>query len=333
VGAFVLFALAVLLWGPSGHAATLDVVKARGHLECGVSGDVPGFSIADAQGRWTGFDVDFCSAVAAAVLGNKNAVKFRQLSVGNRFRALTSGEVDVLAGNATWTLSRDTELGVRFVDVLFHDGQGFLVPRTHALASALELSGAKICALSGTHAEAALARFFSVRKMRYQLIAAEHWGDLVMQYTSGVCNVLTADLTTLAIERSRFADPDAHVLLPELVSKEPLAPAVRADDAEWFLIVRWTLMALISAEELGVTSANADVVSGSAGEEIAGFLSASSGGAMGLPPDWAFQVIRQVGNYGEIFERNVGMRSPLKLKRRLNDLWSRGGLMYSPPMR
>lgn len=323
----------VLVAPPVADAGTLEDVRARGSLECGVSDGVTGFSLFE-NGRWAGLDVEFCSAIAAAVLGNKDAVRFRPLPVGDRFRALMSGEVDVLARNTTWTLSRDTELGVRFVDVLFYDGQGFLVPRTHALASALELSGAKICVMSATLAEPALARFFSVRRMRFQPVASPHWTELVANYVSGVCNVLTADLTTLAVERSRLANPAEHVLLPELVSKEPLAPAVRDNDMQWFAVVRWTLKALIAAEELGLTRANVVAMRGGhTSEELAGFFGASIGATMGLPPDWAFQIVKQVGNYGEIFERTVGQGSSLKLERRLNDLWSRGGLMYAPPMR
>ena len=324
-----------LLGAMAAHAGLLDAVRARGHVECGVSDGVPGLSTVDASGRWSGLDVEFCAALAAATLGRADAVKYRPLSDADRFKALARGDVDLLARNTAWTLSRDTELGVRFVDVLLYDGQGFLVPRTHALASALELSGARICVQSGTHAEAGLAGFFAARKMRYQPVVSERWSALVQLYAGGQCSVLTGDLTVLASERSRLANPTDHVLLPELISKEPLAPAVGADDSQWFAGVRWTRMALVAAEELGITSANAEALRASGSEAQRAFLGAGAplGSAIGLAPDWAFQVVRQVGNYGEIFSRNLGSDSPLALERRLNDLWSRGGLMYAPPVR
>lgn len=326
---WLLAAVAVLVGGPRAAASTLETVRARGHLECGVSDGVAGFSIVDEQGRWSGLDVDFCRALAVAVLGDRAKVKFRALTVADRFRALETGEVDVLARNTSWTLSRDSEAAVRFVDVLFHDGQGFLAPRTHALASALELTGAKICVLAGTGAENALAGYFNAKRMRHQVVSSAHWGELVRLYESGHCTVLSADISVLAAARSRLAAPAEHVLLPEMVSKEPLGPWVRSSDAPWFAIVRWTLQLLIAAEEIGLTSAG--VATGAGGEALARLRGGGAG--LGLAPDWAEQVVRQVGSYGEIYERNLGLGSPLRLKRGLNDLWTRGGLMYAPPMR
>lgn len=322
-------ASALLAGGPRAAASTLETVRARGHLECGVSDGVAGFSVVDERGRWSGLDVDFCRAVAVAALGDRAKVKLRALTVADRFRALEMGEVDVLARNTSWTLSRDSEVAVRFVDVLFYDGQGFLAPRTHALASALELTGAKVCMLAGTGAEAALTGFFNGKRMRHQLVPSAHWEELVKLYESGHCTVLSADVSALAAARSRLAAPAEHVLLPEMVSKEPLGPWVRASDGPWFAIVRWTLRLLIAAEELGLTSAG--VAAGSGGEALAHL--AGGGAGLGLAPDWAEQIVRQVGSYGEIYERNLGLGSPLRLKRGLNDLWTRGGLMYAPPIR
>ncbi|MEW5962923.1 MAG: amino acid ABC transporter substrate-binding protein [Pseudomonadota bacterium] len=306
-------------------------MRARGHLECGVSDGVAGFSTVDERGRWSGLDVDLCRALAVAVLGDRSAVKLRPLPVADRFRALEAGEVDVLARNTTWTLSRDSERGVRFVDVLFYDGQGFLAPRTHALASALELTGAKVCVLAGAGAEAALAGFFNARRMRYQLVASAHWDELVRLYESGGCTVLSADISALASARSRLSLPSDHVLLPEMVSKEPLGPWVRASDSQWFAIVRWTLKVLIAAEELGISSTSVEAMQAAGSEAVARLLGGGAG--LGLAPDWALQIVRQVGSYGELYERSLGQGSPLKLKRGLNDLWTRGGLMYAPPIR
>jgi general L-amino acid transport system substrate-binding protein len=314
---------------------TLERVRARGHLVCGVSEGTPGFSVSDATGNWTGLDVEFCRAVAAAVLGNHNAVKFRPLSVADRFRALADGDVDVLARSTTWTLSRDTELIARFVGTLFHDGQGFLVRRAHSLTSVFELSGASICVLAGTSAERGLTDFFRAQQMRYQLVSAVRWEELVRAYQAGSCTLLSADVTLLAVERGRFANPADHILLPELVLKEPLGPAVRQGDEQWFSIVRWVLMALINAEELGVSSANADDMRASAIVSVRQFLGieASHGQGLGLKDDWAYRIVKQVGNYGEVFQRTVGADSTLGLERGFNDLWTRGGLMISAPFR
>jgi len=314
---------------------TLEAIRARGHVLCGVSEAQPGFSEVDQAGVRSGLDVEFCTALAAAVFGNKEAVKFWPLSANDGFKALQGGEVDVIARGAAWTLSRDTEFGARFTGVLFYDGQGFLTRRGNAVASVFELSGASICALPGVMGEQGIAEFFGAQHMRYQIVAQENWDDLVKAYAAGNCTVLTGDISLLALARSKLKDPDNHFILPELITKEPLGPAVRQDDPQWFAVVRWTLMALLEAEELGLSSANVDAKRTSTVPEVRRFLGleANLGQALGLPRDWAYQVVKIVGNYGEIFDRNVGANSDLKLVRGLNNLWTKGGLMYSMPFR
>ncbi len=318
------------------HAETrLETVKARGYVNCGVGEGLAGFSEVDGRGEWRGLDVEFCSALAASIFGSKTAVKFRNLSAADRFTALTNGEVDVLARATAWTLTRDTELGIRFAGVLYYDGQGFLVPRGHAITSVLELSGASICVLPGSSGERGITDYFGQRKMRFQLVTSEHWDHLVRTYAAGGCTVLTGDLSVLAHERSRLAMPDEHLLLPETISKEPLGPAVKAGDEQWFSIVRWNYMALIAAEELGLTSANIDSMRSSSMLDVRRFLGleADLGAPLGLARDWAYQIVKQVGNYGEIFDRTLGQGTVLKLDRGLNKLWTKGGLMYSMPLR
>lgn len=323
------------LAAPTGHAATLDDVRARGHLVCGVSEGTPGFAAVSEEGAWTGLDVDFCGAVAAAVLGNKGAVKYRVVTATNRYQALTASEVDLLPRANGRTLSRDTELGVRYTDTLFHDGQGFLVKRGYAVASVLELSGTSICVMGGTSTAQSVETYFQFRRMRYQLVPAEHWSEAVKAYADGACTVLTGDVTVLAAERSRLVNPADHVLMPELIGKEMLGPVVRQGDEQWFSIVRWTLAALISAEELGITSQNIDGLRASSNVDIRRFLGleADLGQGMGLSRDWSYQVVKQVGNYGELFERNIGLKSPLALERGVNNLWTRGGLLSTGPLR
>ena len=313
----------------------LEAIKARGYLNCGVAENAPGFSVVSGNGQWSGLDVEFCHALAAATFGKKDAVKFRGVTAGDRFKALEDGEVDVLMRATAWTLSRDTELGVRFVDVTFYDGGGFLAPKSHSIASVLELSGASICVLPGSSGEREMTDFFDVRKMRYQLIISEQWDQLVKIYTNGGCTVLMGDVSLLAQERSRFALPADHMLLPELISKEPLGPAIKSGDDAWFSVVRWTTMALIAAEEFGITSENVDTMQSSPVMDVRRLLGleADLGAPLGLARDWAYQIVKQVGNYAEIFGRTVGERSPLKLERGLNNLWLKGGLMYAMPVR
>lgn len=315
--------------------STLDTVKARGYINCGVADSNPGFSVVNSHGQWSGLEVEFCSALAAAVFGNKGNVKFRALQAADRFRALQDGEIDVLLRGTAWTLSRDSDLNARFVDVLFYDGQGFLVRRDHAVSSVLELSGATICVTQGGVAERAVADFFTRSKLRYQLISQPRWEDLVKAYAAGGCTVLTADLSLLAHQRSRMSNPSEFALLPELISKEFLGPYVRTGDDAWFSIVRWTVMALIAAEEMGVTSSNVVAMDNTTMLDVRRLLGleANLGQPLGLARDWAMQIVKQVGNYGEIFERTLGYGSSMKLERGLNNLWTKGGLMYAAPFR
>lgn len=316
-------------------AGTLETVKARGHILCGVGEDAPGFSRSDERGQWSGLDVEFCRALAVAVLGSKDAVKFRSLSPADRFNALTSGEIDVLSGATSWTLSRDTELGIRFVDTLFYDGQGFLVRRSNALTSVLELSGSSVCVQTGTSAEQGLVDFFKAHQMRFQLVVADRWEEIIKAYATGGCTLLTGDMSSLALERTRLANPADHMLLPELITKQPTGPAVRLGDEQWFAIVRWTLMALVAAEEMGLSSQNSDASRSSPLLDVRRFLGvdANLGRGLGLVQDWAYQIVKQVGSYGEIYDRNLGVKSMLRLERGINNLWTRGGLLYAAPFR
>lgn len=332
---WVLTAMTMIVAATSGaSAATIDDVRARGHLICGVTEGTPGFAALNGSGAWTGLDIGFCGALAAAVLGDKNAVKYRVVTAANRFQTLATGEVDVLPRANGRTLSRDTELGVRFTDTLFHDGQGFLIRRGYAVASVLELSGTSVCA-AGTSAAQGVQTFFQSRKMRYQLMPSEKWEDAVKAYSDSACTVLTGDVTVLAAERTRLPNPSEHAIMPELVSKEMLGPVVRRGDEQWFSIVRWTLASLIAAEELGISSENIDEMRSSSNIDIRRFvgLEADLGQGMGLARDWSYQVVKQNGNYGELFDRNIGPKSPLALERGVNNLWSRGGLLSAGPLR
>ena len=315
--------------------ATLDEVRARGHVLCGVADGPLGFSHVDEQGVWSGLDVDFCAALAAAIFKDRTAVKYRPLALAERFSALRAGDVDLLARSATWTLSRDMDLGARFVDTLFHDGQGVMVRRAQAVTSVLELSGASICVLAETPAQQHVAEYFGQREMRFTVHAFEKWDAAVQAYLNERCTALSADISTLALVRATIDSAGQHQLLPELLSKEPLGPVVRQGDPQWFGIVRWVLYALITAEEHGVNSGNVDAARPSKVVEVRRLLGTEGdlGASLGLSRDWAYHVIRQVGNYGELFERNVGTRSPLRLDRRANAVWSKGGLMQAPPFR
>jgi general L-amino acid transport system substrate-binding protein len=257
------------------------------------------------------------------------------LKPGDRFKSLQDEEVDVLLGATAWTLTRDTELGARFAGILYYDGQGFVVPRNHSIGSVLELSGASICVLTDSSDENAIADFFGPRKMRYQLVTSERWEDLVRTYANGGCTALTGDVTLLAYEKSRLVSGSEQMLLPEFITKEPYGAAVRAGDDGWFSIVRWTLMALVAAEELGISRSNVDMMKGSPVHDVRRFLGleADLGAPLGLSRDWAYQIARQVGNYAEMFDRTLGEGSQLKLDRGLNNLWSKGGLMYAVPLR
>ena len=316
-------------------AGTLDDVKARGQLNCGVSTGLVGFAAPDANGNWEGFDVAICRAVANAVLGDPQAVEFVPTTGKTRFTALASGEVDVLARNTTWTFSRDVDLKFEFVGVNYYDGQGFMVPNDLGVTSAKDLDGATVCIQTGTTTELNLADFFRANKISYEPVPIETNAEAQQQYLAGACDVYTTDASGLAATRATFEDPNAHSLLPEIISKEPLGPLVRHGDHEWGDVVRWTLYALVSGEELGVTSANvAELSGGTDNPEINRLLGTegSLGAMLGLDADWAQRVL-SAGNYAEIFERNIGENTPIGLARGLNAQWTDGGLIYSPPFR
>ena len=322
---------------PSFAGETLDAVMERGVLRCGVNTGLAGFSIPDSQGNWTGLDVDVCRAIAASILGDADAVEFIPLTAQQRFTALQSGEVDLLSRNTTWTLTRDTSLGLDFAGVTFYDGQGFMVPKELGVTSAFDLSGATVCVQPGTTTELNLADFFRANGMEFEPVVIEHIDEVNAAYFAGRCDVYTTDASGLASIRATLApNPDDHTILPELVSKEPLGPAVRHGDDEFFDIVKWVVFALVEAEEKGITQANVeDTRNNSQDPTIQRLLgsTAGMGEALGLSEDWAYSAIVSVGNYGEIFERNVGVETPLALERGLNDLWTRGGLMYAMPAR
>ena len=317
-------------------AGTLDDVKARGKLNCGVTTGLVGFAAPDANGEWNGFDVAVCRAVAAAVLGDAKAVEFVPTTGKTRFTALASGEIDMLARNTTWTFSRDVDLKFEFVGVNYYDGQGFMVPKSLGVSSAKELDGATVCIQTGTTTELNLADFFRSNNISYEPVPIETNAEAQQQYLAGACDVYTTDASGLAATRATFEDPGAHVLLPEIISKEPLGPLVRHGDNEWGDIVRWTLNALITAEELGVTSANiAELSAGTNNPEINRLLGTEGtlGEMLGLDAEWAKRAIMVGGNYGEIFATNIGESTPIGLARGLNAQWTDGGLLYSPPFR
>jgi general L-amino acid transport system substrate-binding protein len=318
-------------------ADTLADVKARGHLNCGVTTGLVGFAAPDANGVWTGFDVSLCRAIAAAIFADPNAVEFVPTTGQTRFTALASGEVDVLARNTTWTYSRDTDLKFDFAGVNYYDGQGFMVPKALGVASAKDLDGATVCIQTGTTTELNLADFFRANNISYEPVPIETNAEAQQQYLAGACDVYTTDASGLAATRATFENPSDHVLLPEIISKEPLGPAIRHGDNNWGDIVMWTLNALISAEELGVTSANVGEMSAAptTNPEINRLLGTEGelGVMMGLSNDWAKNAIAAGGNYGEIFEKNIGENTPIGLARGLNAQWTQGGLIYSPPFR
>ncbi len=317
-------------------AATLDDVKARGTLNCGVATGVPGFAYTDADGEWQGFDVAICRAVAAAVLGDPMAVEFTPTTGKTRFTALASGEIDMLARNTTWTFSRDVDLKFDFVGINYYDGQGFMVPRELGVTSARDLDGATVCIQTGTTTELNLADFFRINDMSYEPVPIETNAEAQQKYLAGACDVYTTDASGLAATRSTFEDPRAHVILPEIISKEPLGPLVRHGDNEWGDIVRWTLNGLIIAEERGVTAANVDTMAeGTEMPEVNRMLGAEGeyGAMIGLDPDWMVRAISANGNYGEIFAQYIGADTEIGLERGLNALWTEGGILYAPPFR
>jgi general L-amino acid transport system substrate-binding protein len=314
---------------------TLKAVKDRGELVCGANGTLAGFGLPDPQGNWVGFDVDFCRAIAAAIFNDPGKVKFTPLTPGNRFTALQSGEVDVLSRNTTWTMSRDTTLGIDFAAVNYYDGQGFLVRKSLKVNSALELNDAAVCVQQGTTTELNLADYFRSNHMSLKTVTFATADEAVKAYDSSRCDAYTTDSSGLYAERLRLADPSAHVVLPEIISKEPLSPAVRQGDDAWEDIVRWTHYAMIVAEELGVSQKSVEAMLKSDAPDVRRLLGVEGqfGEALGLSNDWAYRIIKLVGNYGESFDRNIGQGSPLKIARGLNALWTKGGLQYGLPIR
>jgi len=329
-------AAAAVVMAVGAQAGTLDDVKARGELRCVVSTGLAGFAYTDANGVYQGFDADYCRATAAAVLGDPNKVKFVPATGKTRFTILNSKEGDVLWRNTTWTFVRDVDVKLTFVGVNYYDGQGFMVPKSLGVKSAKELDGATVCIQTGTTTELNLADFFRANKMKYNPVPIEKNSEARANYLAKRCDVYTTDASGLAATRSTFKNPGDHVLLPEIISKEPLGPAVRHGDDQWGDIVRWVLNATIVAEEKGITKANANSIGASTNDpEIKRLLGAEGnlGGMIGLDKEWAKRIIASVGNYGEIFERHIGQKTEIGLARGLNQLWSKGGLQYAPPFR
>jgi general L-amino acid transport system substrate-binding protein len=323
---------------PAFAGKDLDAIKSRGTLVCGVNTGLAGFSAADSQGKWTGLDVDYCRALAAAILGDANKVRYAPLTAQQRFTALQSGEIDVLSRNTTWTLTRDASLGMHFVGVTFYDGQGFMVPKSLNVTSAKQLKGAQVCVQSGTTTELNLTDYSRANNLQLKPIVFEKQEAATGAYFSGRCQVFTTDASGLASVRSKEAkNPADHVILPELISKEPLGPSIRRGDDEFFAISKWVLNALLEAEEYGITAANADKMRAESKNpgvmRLLGAGTEDTGKVLGLDKEWALRAIKAVGNYGEIFERNVGPNTPIGLPRGTNNLWTNGGLMYAPPVR
>lgn len=321
---------------PALAGVTLDAVKKRGHVLCGVNTSAPGFSSADSQGNWHGLDVNICRSVAAAVLGDADKVKFVPLSSPQRFTALQAGEIDILARNTTWTMTRDASQGSVFVAVSYYDGQGFIVPKEYGIKSAKELDGATICVQSGTSSEKTLADYFNSHKMSYKTVVFDTTEATQSAFLSGRCQVYTTDMSDLAGMRTLASNPQQYEILPEVISKEPLGPAVRRGDDEWFQIVRWSFDTMIEAEELGITKANAEQLKKtSTSPNVLRLLGCSEdmGKMIGLDKDWSYRIVTQVGNYGESWNAFFGPKTPLNLPRGLNRLWTDGGLMYAMPVR
>ncbi len=332
---FIIVALGIVFGVQSVSAQTLKSVKERGILNCGANGTLAGFGLPDAQGKWTGLDVDICRAIAAAIFNDPTKVKFVPLSAKDRFTALQSGEIDVLSRNTTWTASRDTSLGLNFTGVTYYDGQGFMVRKALKVNSALELNGASVCVQQGTTTELNLADFFRAHKMTLKSVTFATANEAIKSYDAGRCDAYTTDASGLYAERLRLANADDHIILPEIISKEPLGPVVRHGDDQWFDIVKWVLFAMVNAEEFGITQKNVDDMLKSSNPSIKRFVGTEGnyGEQLGLTKDWAVRIIKAVGNYGEAFERNVGKGSPLKINRGLNKLWNQGGIQYAPPIR
>lgn len=335
---FALALLAAALSAPAAARAgkTLDGVRQRGEVVCGVNTSAPGFSGTDSKGRWQGLDVDVCRAVAAAVLKDADKVRFVPLNSQQRFAAVQAGEVDILSRNTTWTLTRDASLGLVFTGIDYYDGQGFMVPRRLKIDSARKLGGATVCVQAGTTSEKNVADYFQAHGMKYRSVVFDTAEAITSAFFAGRCQAYTTDMSDLAGARTKVANPADYVILPEIISKEPLGPSVRRGDDEWLQIVRWTLFGMIEAEEAGATQGNVDALrTGSKDPVVMRLLGSSEdmGALLGLDKEWLYRVVKQVGNYGESFERNLGPKTPVGLPRGANNLWSKGGLMYAPPIR
>ena len=334
--AAIVAAMGAIMAAPAHAGKTIDAIKARGQVICGVNPSLPGFAAADSQGNWAGLDVDVCKAVAATLLGDASKVKWTPLNASQRFAALQSGEIDVLSRNTTWTLTRDASLGLNFTGTTYYDGQGFMVTKKSKITSAKQLKGATVCVQSGTTTEKNLADYSKAMKLNMKPVVFETQEATNKAYFTGRCQVYTTDASGLASVRNKEAtNPDDHLILPELISKEPLGPSVRRGDDEWFAIVKWVVYALLEAEEYGITQANVDQMKSSTDPVVQRILGTSedTGKLLGLDKEWAYRAIKAVGNYGEVFERNVGPKSALKLPRGANNQWNKGGLMYAPPVR
>ena len=332
----LLAAAAATTMSTAAMAGTLDDVKAKGFVQCGVTTGLAGFAAPNDAGEWAGFDVDVCRALASAIFGDPSKVKFTPTTGVDRFPALQSGEIDLLARNTTWTFSRDVNLGFEFVGVNYYDGQGFMVKKDLGVGSAKDLDGASVCIQTGTTTELNLADFFRSNGMEFTSVVVQTGDEARQAYEAGRCDVYTTDASGLAAQRSTMADPNEHILLPEIISKEPLGPLVRHGDHQWGDVVRWVLNSMLIAEELGVDSQNVDQVKAETNNpEVKRLLGTEGdmGAQLQLSPEWAYNVIKNVGNYGESYERNIGVNTPLALERGLNALWVDGGLQYSPPMR
>ena len=328
-------AIVALGAGAAQAQQTLETVKKRGQVICGVSTSAPGFANPDAQGNWAGLDVDSCRAVSAAIFGDTKRVKYVPTTAKERFTALQSGEIDLLVRNTTWTMSRDTQMGFDFVTVNFYDGQGFMVPKKLGIKSALELKGATVCTTTGTTTELNLADYFRANKIDYKVVAYEKIEEINAAYDSGRCDAYTTDRSSLASQRTKLKVPADHVVLPETISKEPLGSVVRHGDNNWGDIVRWSYYAMLNAEELGVTSKNVDQMKSSTNPEIKRLLGLEGdfGKMIGLDNNWAYNIIKQVGNTEESYESTMGPNTPVGLPRGINSLWTKGGIQYAPPIR
>ena len=337
LAAATLFAAATLTTAPAMAGKTIDAMKARGQLVCGVNPSLPGFAAADSQGVWAGLDVDVCKAVAATVMGDAAKVKWVPLNASQRFAVLQSGEIDLLSRNTTWTLTRDASLGMAFTGVTYYDGQGFMVPKKMKITSAKQLKGATVCVQSGTTTEKNLSDFSKAAGLAIKPVVFDTQEATNKAYFAGRCQAYTTDASGLASVRNKEAtNPEDHLILPDLISKEPLGPSVRRGDDEFFAIVKWVVFALLEAEEYGITQANVDQMKADSKDPVVQRIlgtSEDTGKLLGLDKDWAYRAIKATGNYGEIFERNVGPKSALKLPRGVNNLWNKGGLMYAPPIR